>query len=102
MSLLGSFFNILLSPYQKSHEKKMQKNQHENAMELQDDAQAFAREQYDYEFAKEAEYNSPQEQRKRLEEAGFNPYMMLDGGNAGSVEASASDLAFSNARASYS
>lgn len=34
---------------------------------------------------RENEYNSPVAQRQRLEAAGLNPYMMLDGGNAGSA-----------------
>lgn len=33
-----------------------------------------------------AEYNSAPEQRKRLEAAGLNPYLMMSGGNAGSAE----------------
>lgn len=31
------------------------------------------------------EYNSAVNQRKRLEEAGFNPYLMMDGGSAGTA-----------------
>lgn len=34
---------------------------------------------------KQNEYNSAVNQRKRLEEAGLNPYLMLDGGNAGTA-----------------
>ena len=33
----------------------------------------------------ENEYNSASSQRQRLEEAGLNPYMMMDGGSAGSA-----------------
>lgn len=33
-----------------------------------------------------AEYNSAPEQRKRLEAAGLNPYLMMSGGSAGSAE----------------
>lgn len=33
------------------------------------------------------EYNAPINQRKRLEAAGLNPYLMMDGGNAGSATA---------------
>lgn len=32
---------------------------------------------------KQNEYNDPSAQRQRLEDAGLNPYMMLDGGSAG-------------------
>lgn len=34
------------------------------------------------------EYNSASEQRKRLEAAGLNPYLMMDGGSAGSSQSS--------------
>ena len=34
---------------------------------------------------RENEYNSPVAQRQRLEAAGLNPYMMMDGGSAGSA-----------------
>lgn len=33
----------------------------------------------------ENEYNTASAQRRRLEEAGLNPYLMMDGGNAGSA-----------------
>lgn len=36
-------------------------------------------------YEDEKEYNSAVNQRARLEEAGLNPYLMLDGGDAGSV-----------------
>lgn len=32
------------------------------------------------------EYNSPENQRARLESAGLNPYMMMNGGNAGTAQ----------------
>ena len=35
---------------------------------------------------KQNEYNSAANQRKRLEEAGLNPYLMMDGGNAGTAQ----------------
>ena len=34
---------------------------------------------------RENEYNSASAQRKRLQEAGLNPYLMMDGGSAGSA-----------------
>ena len=34
---------------------------------------------------RENEYNSASAQRKRLEEAGLNPYLMMSGGSAGSA-----------------
>lgn len=36
-------------------------------------------------FNRTNEYNSASSQRKRLEQAGLNPYMMMSGGNAGSA-----------------
>lgn len=36
-------------------------------------------------FDKQNDYNSAFNQRKRLEEAGLNPYLMLDGGSAGTA-----------------
>ena len=35
---------------------------------------------------KENEYNSASAQRQRLEEAGLNPYLMMNGGSAGSAQ----------------
>lgn len=36
-------------------------------------------------FNKQNQWNSATEQRKRLEQAGLNPYLMLNGGNAGTA-----------------
>lgn len=38
-------------------------------------------------FNRQAKYNSAVEQRKRLEAAGLNPYLMMSGGNAGTSSA---------------
>lgn len=38
-------------------------------------------------FNRQAKYNSEVEQRKRLEAAGLNPYLMMSGGNAGTASA---------------
>ena len=37
-------------------------------------------------WQEQKEYNSAVAQRKRLEEAGLNPYLMMDGGNAGVMQ----------------
>lgn len=42
------------------------------------------RQQYDYEFNKEASYNSPSSERARLEYAGLNPALMYENGAGGS------------------
>lgn len=48
-------------------------------------AQMFdkANAEYDRRFAKESAYNSAASQRDRLEAAGLNPYLMMNGGSAG-------------------
>lgn len=41
---------------------------------------------YNYDmFNKQNQWNSATEQRKRLEQAGLNPYLMMNGGNAGTA-----------------
>ena len=58
---------------------------------------AYNREAFDAEvanqwkmFEAENEYNSASAQRQRLEEAGLNPYLMMDGGSAGTASGSSS------------
>lgn len=46
---------------------------------------------------KQNEYNSPSAQRQRLEAAGLNPYMMLNGGSAGNASSAGSTSAASAA-----
>lgn len=57
--------------------------------QMNNDAQvALWREQRDYNtemWNKQNEYNSAFAQRRRLEDAGLNPYLMLSGGDAGSA-----------------
>lgn len=48
---------------------------------------------------KQNEYNTPSAQRARLEQAGLNPYMMLNGGSAGNAQAAGSTSAASAASA---
>lgn len=48
---------------------------------------------------KQNAYNTPSEQRARLEAAGMNPYMMLNGGSAGNAQAAGSTSAASAASA---
>lgn len=51
-------------------------------------SQRLLQQQMDYNtemWNKSNEYNAAAQQRKRLEEAGLNPYLMLQGGNAGSA-----------------
>lgn len=84
--------------------KKEQQRQHAYDVDMLQREQAFnsqqaqiaynrEREFYDYQFAKESEYNSPAAQMQRYQAAGLNPYLMsLDGGNT-SVSASSSPAA---------
>lgn len=60
------------------------------AYNMQDRANNFSREmfdksvsEYDRRFDKESTYNSASSQRERLESAGLNPYIMMNGGSAG-------------------
>ncbi len=72
--------------------RNQQKRQHQYDLELTQLNQEYGREmlkrQQDWQlqmWQAENEYNTASNQRKRLEEAGLNPYLMLDGGNAGTA-----------------
>lgn len=54
----------------------------QNAWDLVGNQQQFQKDMWN----KTNEYNSPAAQRERLEAAGLNPYMMLNGGSAGSSQ----------------
>lgn len=54
----------------------------QNAWDLVGNQQQFQKDMWN----KTNEYNSPAAQRSRLEAAGLNPYMMLNGGSAGSAQ----------------
>lgn len=60
----------------------MQREQNAWNLEQWNRERAFTEEMWN----KENEYNSAKNQRKRLEEAGLNPYLMLNGGSAGVAE----------------
>lgn len=64
---------------------KSQQNANQQNFEY---SQRLLQQQMDYNtemWNKSNDYNTPAQQRKRLEEAGLNPYLMLQGGNAGSA-----------------
>lgn len=72
--------------------RNQQNRQHKYDLELAQMNYDYGREmlkrQQDYQtqmWNAENEYNSAKNQRARLEEAGLNPYLMLDGGNAGTA-----------------
>ena len=54
----------------------------QNAWDLVGNQQQFQKDMWN----KTNEYNSPAAQRERFEAAGLNPYMMLNGGSAGSAQ----------------
>lgn len=60
---------------------KMQREQNEWNNQQRLDQNSWNLQQWN----RENEYNSAQSQRSRLESAGLNPYMMLNGGDAGSA-----------------
>lgn len=63
---------------------RMNKYNINTAQQMFDKQMAYNREMYEDQKA----YNSASAQRQRLESAGLNPYMMMNGGDAGSVTAS--------------
>lgn len=58
---------------------KFYNDQKANAWKLYEDNKAYQTEMWN----KTNEYNDPSAQRERLEAAGLNPYMMMNGGSAG-------------------
>lgn len=58
---------------------KFYDDQKANAWKLYEDNKAYQTEMWN----KQNEYNDPSAQRARLEAAGLNPYMMMNGGSAG-------------------
>ena len=48
---------------------------------------------------RENEYNTASAQRQRLEEAGLNPYMMMNGGSAGTAQSVGTGASASSAGA---
>lgn len=68
---------------QMAYNKEMNETQFNQAKELQSIQNDFQTEMWN----KANEYNSASSQRARLEQAGFNPYVMMSGGSAGSATA---------------
>lgn len=68
---------------QMAYNTEMNQTQFNQAKELQDIQNDFQSEMWN----KTNEYNSPENQRKRLEQAGLNPYIMMSGGSAGTATA---------------
>lgn len=83
-SLLGGLFSSSGSRY--AARKQLQAVRETNAANLQIAQQnnAFNERMWNL----QNEYNSPVAQRTRLEQAGINPYLMLDGSNTGNAQSS--------------
>lgn len=92
-SLLGNIFGA--SSTNKTNENNLKINQMNNEFN-----ERMMQKQMDYNtmmWNKQNEYNTPSAQRARLEAAGMNPYMMLNGGSAGNAQAAGSTSAASAA-----
>lgn len=94
LSMVGGLFSGIKA--KKQHKRNKELLQMQNQMEidrmgLQADLnkqqaaynQDLAQEMFDYTFDKEAKYNDPTAQRKRLEAAGLNPALLYGGSAAG-------------------
>lgn len=94
LSMVSGLFSGIRA--KKQHKRNKELLQMQNQMEidrmgLQADLnkqqaaynQGLAQEMFDYTFDKEAEYNDPAAQRKRLEAAGLNPALLYGGGATG-------------------
>lgn len=66
----------------RKHQLQMQKIQNEWASSESQKSRDFAKSMFDA----SNEWNSAKSQRARLEEAGLNPYLMMNGGNAGTAQ----------------
>lgn len=94
LSMIGGLFGGIKA--KKAHKRQKELMQLQNQLEiermgLQADlnkeqanySQDLAKEMFNYTFNKEAEYNNPTEQIKRMKAAGLNPALMYAGSSAG-------------------
>ena len=92
-SIAGGLFGIGSSAVQNSQNRQNvretnQMNYRINQMNNQFN-ERMAMQQRDFQenmWNKENEYNTASAQRQRLEEAGLNPYLMMNGGSAGTAQ----------------
>lgn len=90
-SLIGNIFGA--SSTRKTNEANLKVNQMNNEFN-----ERMMQKQMDYNtmmWEKQNAYNTPSAQRQRLEEAGLNPYMMMNGGSAGVAQSAGSTSAAS-------
>lgn len=75
-------YNKQMYQQQLGDQWKFYNDSKENAWKLVENLQQYQTDMWN----KTNEYNSPSAQRERLEAAGLNPYMMLNGGSAGTAQ----------------
>lgn len=83
-SLIGMFANNYSARQQYKYNLKLQQQAQQYNTSERLATQDWNLEQWN----RQNEYNTPLAQRQRIQEAGYNPYMMQDGGQAGSVTTS--------------
>ena len=81
--MLSGVANLLDSSSTNKANKEINQAQLDWQTKENDKSRLFAQREYDRQFEKQATYNSPTAQRARLEEAGYNPYL-VNGQIAGS------------------
>lgn len=94
-SILGNMMGA--SSTKKTNDSNLKINQMNNEFN-----ERMLQKQMDYNtmmWQKQNAYNDPSAQRARLENAGFNPYMMMNGGSAGNAQSTGSTSAASAAGA---
>ena len=99
-SIAGGLFGIGSSVVQNSQNRQNvretnQMNYKINQMNNQFN-ERMAMQQRDFQenmWNKENEYNTASAQRQRLEEAGLNPYLMMNGGSAGTAQSAGASAA---------
>lgn len=92
-SLLGNIFGFGSNSSANATNMKIAQMNNEFNERMMEKQMAYNTEMWE----KNNEYNSAVNQRKRLEEAGLNPYMMMSGGNAGIAQNAGSVSAASSA-----
>ncbi len=80
-SLLGNLFNFGSQSSANSQNLKIAQMNNEFNERMMEKQMAYNTDM----FNKQNQWNSATAQRKRLEQAGLNPYLMLNGGNAGTA-----------------
>lgn len=81
-SLIGGLFSSAGSHYAARKQLQAVRETNQTNWQIAQQNNAFNERMWN----KQNEYNTPQMQRARLEAAGLNPYLMLDGGSAGTAE----------------